>query len=208
MIGRGVDVFTLATLIVSLSIGLSCRSDAAPAAKGQAPALVKNGGRLDVRVPDALRKSAERNFPGYRLLTAADVKGPWLDTMHPDELPFITWGDYRGTGSTDVATFVVKEGSWKLVVFHQQADGSYEPVVLDGEDFKPGNTPYPPPNGIFVRTLKKGEQHLEYHEDATGEEKEKKVVWDRDGLVIDSEGRMTFTHWNGKSYESYTRSLE
>lgn len=84
------------------------------------PSINIEDGKKVLHLPDVLVSQINIDHPGYRIPTSNDLTGPWgFESENSEGLPFVTWGDFNGDGSTDVAIILINDTSWMFIVYHK-----------------------------------------------------------------------------------------
>lgn len=128
-------------------------------AEGNMPKVVVEGERPLLVLPEALMRYIRVKFPDYRIPTKEDMTGEWGTYQKKDAVPYACWGDFNGDGLTDVALILIGKDQWRLVAFHQTAEGTYvasgKVVRFMGPDeiFYRRN----PPQRFHIYTIKAGD---------------------------------------------------
>ncbi len=128
-----------AVLLLALTLLFGCQRVAAQVTE---PAVEPGADGPVLVLPPSLETAIQESFPDVRVPGQRNLVGGWATEPTATTLPFAAIGDFDGNNLSDVALFLLRVGSWRLVSFHQTEPGVWVAHTLRG---------FPGPNPTSVK---------------------------------------------------------
>jgi len=187
-------------LISGLSVQTANAYYEVPAAPGRPKSKIKSVEKkptahsaIQLELPAELLTEVKKDNPGYRIPVAKDMSGPWSQWVDKKvgNMPFYTRGDFNGDGDKDIALFLLKDKTFRFVLYHKKGR-KYE-LGITG-DYSSGV-----PQDLVLSTTPKTEEFV-FRYSVNMKEKEYRKRYPFDALVTANimTGVTEVTFWSTK----------